>query len=828
MAFGISDPDNMWLAWDGISQAVLGYCGQEGAAGAEFETVVVCHTEPLAGSGLQRQDIVTDLFRIASGRSFYRPVSLPAGTVSVEVLLSHPSTDDNNPSAFPVKTFYLVRQAPQSEAKKRTGTIILSLESGGTAAIDCRFMWSEEPYVFKDPKHVGWAAQFDCWRMSQTAGKPLEAWVAPLTLAVPHSTSALKIAASVVVYSEPEADRQSTATGNSVRAVAGEGKRAHYVQIQLQGNQLARLNGIYIIHVNKQRQKARDWEKHVSLDAEVFDRLAMHLTDRYRLMNESGHFGHDAQALADSFHSSLTQDYTWHHLAETSSRFDVFVEAEKTKINFHYISLKDDLLFFDTKNRTVQIGSKKVPNGIAAFHVGFRRLEESNGVYSPAHPVIQEVMAERALHLLAPENSEDFAFKPGMRNWLAEAGAPLTPFGLTPLLALFAMNAGFKPDMLKQAWPLLSKDGAAWALAAEMDSTLFGSIPKASFSGAGVVNRALSALGRPLALERPESELDAFETPIALLRCAGSQELRLGMEFFDFIDLRSDDLSELAGHAAEIKELLGIEGFADWLKESNPVLAGVFLDRRLLARPIDKRIADAQLSKLRTAAKAFKPIKNMLDRLAKGTPEHEDISYMAPEPTETILVRVRNSGLEDPGLIDYVEKVTKKDNTNYVKDRVEKILVERNPSLKKQGNPEIAQMLNTIEHGLGGQIDGTVRKNAAESIRMLGLEPMPKVKEKTARQAKALRPDNDADRELIRLLPDIAAALALQKIRTAMDNLIDKYEVTGQQIPIELKRQLQVWPEDSARACSEFLEFELTNQDILGEDLRILVNAFDA
>jgi hypothetical protein len=98
--------ENVWLAWDGEDQAVLGYFASKGEELVKHRkgAIVLCHLKPHAFREGNRSGIVVDAFSIGPGESFLRTLRLPRGTHSVELLI------DDAQTARPLKAFELARE----------------------------------------------------------------------------------------------------------------------------------------------------------------------------------------------------------------------------------------------------------------------------------------------------------------------------------------------------------------------------------------------------------------------------------------------------------------------------------------------------------------------------------------------------------------------------------------------------------------------------------------------------------------------------------------------------------------------------------------------
>src|SRR5437588_844085 len=121
VSLAVLDPDNIWLAWDGDSRAVLGYCAQAGPVARAAEAIVLCHPQSPAAAQRRRSGSVIDVFAILPGKDFRRPLRLPRGTHSVEILLR------GQAEAVPLKTFVLLHNTADQQGELRIGTVFLTL-----------------------------------------------------------------------------------------------------------------------------------------------------------------------------------------------------------------------------------------------------------------------------------------------------------------------------------------------------------------------------------------------------------------------------------------------------------------------------------------------------------------------------------------------------------------------------------------------------------------------------------------------------------------------------------------------------------------------------
>ena len=109
--------ENVWLAWDGEDQAVLGYFASKGEDLVKHRkgAIVLCHLKPHAFREGNRSGIVVDVFSIGPGESFLRTLRLPRGTHSVELLI------DDAQTARPLKAFELARETDIPAVRAATG-----------------------------------------------------------------------------------------------------------------------------------------------------------------------------------------------------------------------------------------------------------------------------------------------------------------------------------------------------------------------------------------------------------------------------------------------------------------------------------------------------------------------------------------------------------------------------------------------------------------------------------------------------------------------------------------------------------------------------------
>lgn len=813
MRLGVSDPDNIWLAWDGEDRAVLGYCARIGGArAAPALAAVLCHRDPPGEAAGRRSGELVDVFEIEPGRDFRRPLKLPAGTQWLELLVR------GEAEAAPLKSFVLMYDISGHQGALRVGTVFTTLPR-----VRCQFFWSDaEGYDFRDQRNVGWAGQFASWTTDDPTRKGAVTMVSRLNLIVPHSEETIRLTPGAYEYSDPESRGGHDLDAPAIQAASAAHKRVQSAPVHIHGPSTHLLQGLYLLHVSGHRSRAREWKNIIAMDETVFADIAARLGDKY----EDALLGLEdwrelAGEAASQMHHALTGYYEWFSL--TRPHLNVHVEEFDGGVTIHVLDASpgDHLVFYDAYGRNMRIGDARIAGGIAAFHVGSEALSHLPDEYTPHHRLVLEMFAEKPEEEFDAELGARLSLKPGMAAWMEEAGAPATPQGLAPLVADAVRLSEAAPAIVRRDWSRIAADGSAWLLAHRCDPQSLAKATAGAPSGASVLERALAVLGSRNALAEQTTLERKIAAAWSTLRMAGSPELAACLGRLDRFDPLTNDASGLAAEIGRIDAMMATPDFAEWLAAEDPSLHRTLRDHA--GRPA--RISPSGLA---SAAAALESATARFDRFVREfatvTEGRETIAPVTPAETEPeaqslidALVAVDARAAER-----FRDFLSSQAGNAFAASRITAAIRTRYPGLEPAGNAELAAALRGLEASAGGRIDRAVIDAVASGARFYvgDFTACAQAAGERMRSAvAACEPVTARDRQIRGVLPDLAAAIAMHRMRGAIGDLVVRTRESGLSAPTRLLRSLMLWPRDSDQTWSGFLGFERANTAALGDRL---------
>ena len=837
MGYRGGDCENVWLAWDGEDQAVLGYFASKGEELVKHRkgAIVLCHLKPHAFREGNRSGVVVDIFSIAPGENFLRTLRLPRGTHSVELLI------DDAQTARPLKAFELVGETEGPVPNARYGNVVIALPEDEGDDPDARFVWSDKRihHVKKPHAHIGWAGYFTSWPVHEDDETSNVVAVTSFRLEVPHLEDALQI--FPVGYDITEAEvvaRDDNAT--AITRASVENDRVQNAVLTIEGSRPL-LHGLYFLHVSAHRQRANEWSEIIDIDPGTFQSISDNLVDAYRqLLSGSGDW--DEAEVGDAGQNLieiLTQEHRWFELSQPDYFVDVFPDesGEKVKLSVYEISAGDHLVFYDTMGRKLRAGQHLSSDSIIAFKANTTGLQLLRGVYTSSHKKIAEIDAHRPAKRSSLSEPNDFESLPAALSLKHDrVSAPYSPFEFTPLKVHSAIFYGMGSQDGSFAWDAFIRDPAPWLLADAIDPDFWAS--QAEFRptrDGNILLRALSLLGRDEAfVELPQLE-DQIVAAFLITRLARTQVLQTCIYRINGLSPAADDLPALAELVSGIDRRLGDEEFREWLSHSQPEIFEALCEPNGTFRPIDRADLKKLSQELQMAGDIYDAFHGALGESAKrpaaGASEsgrwqpqgasEEVLENLIATLTESDLARDKVAGQHYESLLAQFGR------NAYYRSRIAADIYKHYPDLLPNDSKKLMEFLRGLLTESGCNFDmrnfdeklvGSVAENMqnVENWLLPNAVNMRKMAQVELDNASMNTPTDEKKKAAI---VEFAAAHEMQKTWDDISDIIVRAEDAGIRVPTKLRRLQLLWPRESSTTLSEFLTFEHKHKHILGQKL---------
>lgn len=837
MGYRGGDCENVWLAWDGEDQAVLGYFASKGEELVKHRkgAIVLCHLKPHAFREGNRSGVVVDIFSIAPGENFLRTLRLPRGTHSVELLI------DDAQTAKPLKAFELVGEAEGPVPNARYGNVVIALPEDEGGDPDARFVWSDKRihHVKKPHAHIGWAGYFTSWPVHEDDETSNVVAVTSFRLEVPHLEDALQI--FPVGYDITEAElvaRDDTAT--AITRASVENDRVQNAVLTIEGSRPL-LHGLYFLHVSAHRQRANEWSEIIDIDPGTFQSISDNLVDAYRkLLAGSGDW--DEAEIGDAGQNLieiLTQEHRWFELSQPDYFVDVFPDesGEKVKLSVYEISAGDHLVFYDTMGRKLRAGQHLSSDSIIAFKANTTGLQLLRGVYTLSHKKIAEIDAHRPAKRSSLSEANDFESLPAAlslkHDWVS---APYSPFEFTPLKVHSAIFYGMGSGDGGFAWDAFIRDPAPWLLADAIDPDFWASQTELRPARDGnILLRALSLLERDEAFVALPQLEDQIVAAFLITRLARTPVLKTCIYRINGLSPAADDLPALAELVNGIDRRLGNEEFREWLSYSQPEIFEALCEPNGTFRPIDRADLKKLSQELQMAGDIFDAFHGALGESAKrpvagaspsgrwqpqGASE-EVLENLIATLTESDLARDKVAGQHYESLLAQFGR------NAYYRSRIAADIYKHYPDLLPNDSKKLMEFLRGLLTESGCNFDmrnfdeklvGSVAENMqnVENWLLPNAVNMRKMAQVELDNASINTPTDEKKKAAI---VEFAAAHEMQKTWDDISDIIARAEDAGIRVPTKLRRLQLLWPRESSTTLSEFLTFEHKHKHILGQKL---------
>lgn len=837
MGFRGGDCENIWLAWDGEDQAVLGYFASKGEELVKHRkgAIVLCHLKPHAFREGNRSGIVVDIFSIAPGEDFLRTLRLPRGTHSVELLI------DDGQTAKPLKAFELAGETEGPVPNARYGNVVIALPEEDGDDPDARFVWSDKRihHVKKPHAHIGWAGYFTSWPVHDGDDMGNVVAVSSFRLEVPHLEDALQI--FPVGYDITEAElvaRDDNAT--AITRASVENDRVQNAVLTIEGSRPL-LQGLYFLHVSAHRQRANEWSDIIDIDPGTFQSISDNLVDAYRqLLSSSGDWSEaEVGDAGQNLIEILTQEHRWFELSKPDYFVDVFPNesGEKVKLSVYEISAGDHLVFYDTMGRKLRAGQHLSSDSIIAFRANTTGLQLLRGVYTSSHKKIAEIDAHRPAKRSSLSEPNDFESLPASlstkHDWVA---APYSPFEFTPLKVHSAIYYGMGSQEGSFAWDAFIRDPAPWLLADAIDPDFWAGREEFRPARDGnILFRALSLLDRDQAFVALPQLEDQIVAAFLITRLARSPALRTCIYRINGLSPAGDDLPALAELVNRIDHRLGDVEFREWLSFSQPEMFEALCEPNGVFRPIDRADLAKLSEELQIAGEIFDAFHSALGESAKrpaanvsengrwqpqGASE-EVLENLIATLTESDLARDKVAGQHYESLLAQFGR------NAYYRSRIASDIYKHYPDLLPNDSKKLMEFLRGLLTESGCNFDmrnfdeklvGSVAENMqnVENWLLPNAVNMRKMAQVELDNASMNTPTDEKKKAAI---IEFAAAHEMQKTWDDISDIIVRAEDAGIRVPTKLRRLQLLWPRESATTLSEFLTFEHKHKHVLGQKL---------
>ena len=837
MGFRGGDCENIWLAWDGEDQAVLGYFASKGEELVKHRkgAIVLCHLKPHAFREGNRSGIVVDIFSIAPGEDFLRTLRLPRGTHSVELLI------DDGQTAKPLKAFELAGETEGPVPNARYGNVVIALPEEDGDDPDARFVWSDKRihHVKKPHAHIGWAGYFTSWPVHDGDDMGNVVAVSSFRLEVPHLEDALQI--FPVGYDITEAElvaRDDNAT--AITRASVENDRVQNAVLTIEGSRPL-LQGLYFLHVSAHRQRANEWSDIIDIDPGTFQSISDNLVDAYRqLLSSSGDWSEaEVGDAGQNLIEILTQEHRWFELSKPDYFVDVFPNesGEKVKLSVYEISAGDHLVFYDTMGRKLRAGQHLSSDSIIAFKANTTGLQLLRGVYTSSHKKIAEIDAHRPAKRSSLSEPNDFESLPASlstkHDWVA---APYSPFEFTPLKVHSAIYYGMGSQEGSFAWDAFIRDPAPWLLADAIDPDFWAGRDEFRPARDGnILFRALSLLDRDQAFVALPQLEDQIVAAFLITRLARTPALRTCIYRINGLSPAGDDLPALAELVNRIDHRLSDVEFREWLSFSQPEMFEALCEPNGVFRPIDRADLAKLSEELQIAGEIFDAFHSALGESAKrpaanvsengrwqpqGASE-EVLENLIATLTESDLARDKVAGQHYESLLAQFGR------NAYYRSRIASDIYKHYPDLLPNDSKKLMEFLRGLLTESGCNFDmrnfdeklvGSVAENMqnVENWLLPNAVNMRKMAQVELDNASMNTPTDEKKKAAI---IEFAAAHEMQKTWDDISDIIVRAEEAGIRVPTKLRRLQLLWPRESATTLSEFLTFEHKHKHVLGQKL---------
>ena len=829
--------ENVWLAWDGEDQAVLGYFASKGEELVKHRkgAIVLCHLKPHAFREGNRSGIVVDAFSIGPGESFLRTLRLPRGTHSVELLI------DDAQTARPLKAFELARETDGLVPNARYGNVVIALPEEPGDNPDARFVWSDKRihHVKKPNAHIGWAGYFTSWPVHEADEFANVVAVSSFRLEVPHLEDALQI--FPVGYDITDAElvaRDDDAT--AITRASVENDRVQNAVLTIEGSRPL-LQGLYFLHVSAHRQRANEWSDIIDIDPGTFQSISDNLVDAYRqLLSRNGDWDEaEVDDAGQNLIEILTQEHRWFELSSPDYFVDVIPDetGEKVKFSVYEISAGDHLVFYDTMGRKLRAGQHLSSDSIIAFKANTNGLQLLRGVYTSSHKKIAEIDAHRPAKRSSLTEPSDFeSLPPALSLKHDRVGAPYSPFDFTPLKVHSAISYGMGDADGSFAWDAFTHDPAPWLLADAINPDFWTNRDdfRAARDG-NILVRALGLLGREEAFVALPQLEDQIVAAFLIMRLARTPVLQTCVYRINGLSPAGDDLPALAELVNFIDARLSDAEFREWLSFSEPKIFESLCEPGGLLRPIERGMLKQLSEELKHAGEIFDAFHGALGESAKrpaaATTEggrwqpqgasEEVLENLIATLTESDLARDKVAGHH------YESLLARFGRNAYYRSRIAADIYKNYPDLLPNDSKKLMEFLRGLLTESGCNFDmrnfdeklvGSVAENMqnVENWLLPNAVNMRKMAQVELDNASMNTPTDEKKKAAI---VEFAAAHEMQKTWDDIADIIVRAEEAGIRVPTKLRRLQLLWPRESSTTLSEFLTFEHKHKHVLGQKL---------
>lgn len=837
MGYRSGGSENVWLAWDGEDQAVLGYFTSRGEELVKHRkcATVLCHLKPAAFNEGNRSGVVIDAFSIGPGDSFIRPLRLPRDVHSIELLV------EDEQSACPLKTFMLAHDADEFQPGARFGNVVIALPEEDDGDTDGRFIWSDKRvHHLKNPNAtIGWAGYFNCWPVPGKDPSENVVMVSSFRLEVPHLEDALQIYPVGYDIIEAEASGKDDDSTAIMRACV-ENDRIQNAVLTIEGSPPL-LYGLYFMHVSAHRQRANEWSSIVDIDPGIFQMISDNLVEAYRqqLISAGEWSEADIEDAGQNLIELLTQEHRWFELTSPDYFVDVVPQEtdEKVELSVYEISAGDHLVFYDTMGRKLRVGQHVSSDSILAFEANTTGLQLLRGVYTSGHKKIAEIDAHRpAKRSSVTDVSKIDTLPIPLRMKHDQVGAPYTPFDFLPLKVHAALQNGLNSSGVEFPWATFIRDPAPWLLADAIKPNFWKSMVEFRHAREGnLLVRALGLLGREEAFVNLPQLEDQIVTSFVVTNLAGTPVLKTCVFRINGISPAADDFYALAESIDQIDDRLNNEEFRDWLFVSRPQIYEVLLETNGTFKPIERSDLEQLSEEMTHAAQVFDEFHGEL--LNFGDKSYEVVADgnrwqslgTSEEALESLIASLTESNLARDEIAGrrYESLLVQFGRNAYYRSRIASDIYTKYPRLLPNDSKKLIEFLRGLLNDAGCNFDA---RNFEEALvddvaeNMQGSDTwllpnavnMRKMTQIELDNASLTTPTDDLKKSAI---IEFASAHEMQKTWDDISDLASRAEELGVRVPTKLRRLQLLWPRESSTTLSGYLAFEQTHKHILGQSL---------
>jgi hypothetical protein len=837
MGYRSGGSENVWLAWDGEDQAILGYFSSRGEELVKQRkcAAVLCHLKPAAFHEGNRSGVIIDTFSISPSDSFLRPLKLPRDVHSVELLV------EDEKSAWPLKTFILAQDSDESQPGARFGNVVIALPEIEGDDTDGRFVWSDKRvHHLKNPNApIGWAGYFNCWPADDSDPTSTVVMVSSFRLEVPHLEDALQIFPVGYDIIEAETSGEDDDTTAIMRACI-ENDRIQNAVLTIEGSPPL-LYGLYFLHVSAHRQRANEWSRIIDIDPGTFQVISDNLVDAYtqQLAGSDDWTESDIEEAGQNLIEVLTQEHRWFELTSPDTFVDVVPQEtdEKVELSVYEISAGDHLVFYDTMGRKLRVGQHVSSDSILAFEANTTGLHLLRGIYTSGHKKIAEIDAHRPAKRAATSDTGKVDTLPvSLRMKHDQVAAPYTPFDFLPLKVHAAIQNGLNSSSVEFPWATFIRDPAPWLLADAIKPNFWASMTEFRHSREGnLLVRALGLLGREEAFVNLAQLEDQIVTSFVVTSLARTSVLKTCVFRINGINPASDDFYALAESIDRIDVRLSNVEFKDWLFVSRPQIYEDLLETNGAFRPIERSSLEQLSEDMAHAAETFDAFHGELlvtednsnevtthgNRWQSLGTSEEALESLIASLTESNLARDQVAGRRYESLLAQFGR------NAYYRSRIASDIYTNYPKLLPNDSKKLIEFLRALLVDTGCRFDArnfdeALVEDVAEN--MHGVEDwllpnavnMRKLTQIELDNASLTTPTDDVKKAAI---IEFASAHEMQKTWDDISELAARAEDVGVRVPTKLRRIQLLWPRESSTTLSEYLAFEQTHKHILGQSL---------